>query len=280
MKAAHAQLDTPGTATRTAEFRDAGEHLTWTVTVGLVLEAGVRVNHLSTFQLRIAAREVFVRLEGVEAPLLRAPLAGFACSPEAVAGVADIVLAGFERDFERALAARQAAPAVTPEIKRAVIDIVVGEHLQTCANVKGADILLSLRASSRELGDRAIDACVPRWLLPGNPRPADDYRPTLAGLLASAHGERAAAFIGRVLAHWKAVAPRDRSAARVRADQEEFADFDLPFKSAVMTLARLGGDGKGGSRDQPFDLGVPFRFMDILQCHEAADLVELWDRAG
>ena len=280
VKAAHAELATPGTATRTADFREADGHLAWTVTVGLVLDAGVRVNHLSMFLLRIAAREVFLTPDGANGPLLRAPVAGFACTPEAVAAVSDVVLSGFELDFERAATAREAAPVVTPELKRGVIDIIVGEHLQTCANVNGADILLRLGASSRELGDRAIDACVPLWLRPGTPRPADDYRPTLAGLLASAHGGRAREFIRRVIAHWKEVAPRDGTAARIRADQAEFAEFENPFKSAVMATARLGGGGQGGGRDHPFDFGVPHRFMDILQCSTADDVVALWDRVG
>jgi serine/threonine-protein kinase len=280
VKAVHAELAIPGTATKKAEVRGTEEHLAWIATVGLSLDAGIRFVHLSQFRLRVIAREVLLTSGAADEALLRAPIAGFSCTPQAVAAVAEVVLGDFESAFNQALSARHVMQPITPDLKRTVVDIVADEHLRTCANVSGADIVLRLRPAARELCDRAVDACVPRWLSHGNPRPMDDYRPTLAGLLASKHGDQVRDFIERVLTHWKCVAPRAGTAARIRADQPEFAQFENSFKSAVMALSRLGGNGDAGSRDQPFDYGVPFRFLDVLQCDSAEEVVTLWHGEG
>lgn len=179
--------------------------------------------------------------------------------------------------------ASKASPPSPPEkpdaIQQAVLDLVASEHLQSCAQVSGITIRMGLGSVKRPEADVAIDALIPRWLTRGNPRPADDYRPTLSGLLLSAAGGRVADFVERVLRHWKTAVPADPKGAKISSSQVEFAGFDLPFMSAVLSLARLGGGGTGG-KDHPFEFGIPFRIDDILECDTAADVAALWLEPG
>lgn len=181
-----------------------------------------------------------------------------------------------ERSEPEAQATKAAAPT---EFEQEALDFIVGEHLRTCAPVTGLAVLTRLRSPShdRRSVEAAVDHWVPRCLTRGNVRPHDQYVPTLRGLLASSHGPRVRAFVKRVLDYWRRAVEADPDHAVISSLHEDFAGFELPFMSAVTTIARLGGGGKGGGRDQPFELGIPYRMVDLLECETAESVAELWD---
>lgn len=169
-------------------------------------------------------------------------------------------------------------PKKPDELQQVLVNMVVDDYLRTGIPVTGLRIRTRLRDASRERVDEALDGCVPDWLQRGNPRPHDQYTPTMSGLAQSSSRASVEPVVAAILGFLREAVIREDVAIKLTPKAlrmlSGMRDLEVPYLAAVLDITRLfGGGGASGRPYTDFDYSAPGDLEEIMDCQSLDDLL-------